>query len=154
RVDLDRGSRTGLVNVANDEDRKLSFQLKLFEWKQDDKGEDVLTESDDLVFFPRILTVDPKSRRAIRIGTRGVPSAPEKAYRLFIEEMFDPRQASSGAAQVAGRLRFGVPVFVTSGEGEPRMAISELATGTGEIVATVRNTGTRTIRLDEVVAAA
>jgi fimbrial chaperone protein len=152
RVDLDRGSRTGLVNVSNDEDRKLSFQLKLFEWKQNEKGEDVYAESDDLVFFPRILTVDPKSRRAIRIGTRGNPSAPEKAYRLFIEEMPEPGQASAGASQVAVRLRFGVPVFVTAADGEPQIEIVDARTRKGEVVVTVRNSGARTSRLEQLIA--
>lgn len=152
RVDLDRGARTGLVNVSNDEDRRLSFELKLFAWTQGEGGEDAYAPSDDLVFFPRILTIDPKARRSVRIGIRGALPAGEKAYRLYIEEMPDPAAAAAGGTGVAVRLRFGLPIFVAGAEGEPAISIREVRADKGHVVALVHNSGARTARFEQLVA--
>ncbi len=126
RVDLDRGTRTGLVTVTNDDTRKLSFRMKLFEWTQDEQGADRNAESSDLIFFPQIMTVEPGDKRVIRSGARAGEAGREKAYRLFIEELQDPGTAGAQGAQVAVLLRFGVPVFVAppSGKPEPEFALT------------------------------
>ena len=149
RVDLDRGTRTGLVTVTNDDTRKLSFRMKLFEWTQDEQGADRNAESSDLIFFPQIMTVEPGDKRVIRIGTRAGEAGREKAYRLFIEELQDPGTAGAQGAQVAVLLRFGVPVFVAppSGKPEPEFARASLAKGKVEVG--ILNKGARTVRFDE-----
>lgn len=149
RVDLDRSTRTGIVTVSNDDSRKLSFRMKLFEWTQDEKGEDAHAESADLIFFPQIMTVEPGDKRVIRVGTRAGEPGREKAYRLFIEELQDPATAGAQGAQVAVLLRFGVPVFVAppSGAANPEFASASVARG--KVVLRIRNAGTRHVRFDE-----
>ena len=154
RVDLDPGSRTGLVTVSNDDERKLYFQLKLFEWKQSPSGEDLLAESSDLIFFPQILTVEPKEKRLVRVGIKAPHAGPERAFRLFIEELPDPNEAPGGGAQIAVRLRFGVPIFLSGGKGEALPEVGAVDTSKGLIRVAIRNTGTRQIRFEEVTARA
>jgi fimbrial chaperone protein len=154
RLELDPGSRSGLVTVSNDDERKLYFQLKLFEWTQTPTGEDKLAESDALIFFPQILSVDPKERRIVRVGVKAPPAGPERAFRLFIEEMPDPNEAAAGGAQIAVRLRFGVPIFVSSGKGDPQPEIASVTATKGAIQVAVRNPGARQVRLEELVARA
>ena len=150
RVDLDAASRTGLVTITNDDERKLHFQVKLSEWTQDATGEDKYAESSDLLFFPQIFTVDPRDKRLIRIGVKGPPQQRERAYRLFIEEMPDPNAAPGGGAQIAVLLRFGVPVFVSNGTGEPVPEMMTPAVSKGAIRIPIRNNGTRQIRFEEI----
>lgn len=154
RVDLDPGARTGMVTVSNDDERKLYFQLKLFEWKQSSSGEDLLAESSDLIFFPQILTVEPKEKRLIRVGIKSPPAGPERAFRLFIEELPDPNETPGGGAQVAVRLRFGVPIFLSAGKGEALTEVGAIDSARGVIRVAIRNNGTRTIRFEEVSARA
>jgi len=150
RVDLDSASRTGMVNVTNDDDRKLSFQLKLFEWTQSASGEDEYAESGDLLFFPQIFTLDPKDRRLVRVGVKGPPADRERAFRLFIEEMPDPSLPPGSGAQIAVRLRFGVPIFVSAGKGEAQPEIVSVDVSKGSVRVAIRNGGTRQIRFEEV----
>lgn len=150
RIDLDGAARTGLITVSSDDDRRLHFQVKLFQWSQDAAGEDVYVESSDLVFFPQIFTVEPRQKRAIRVGTKGAPPPAEKAYRLFIEEMPDPAEAAASGAQVAVRLRFGVPIFSSDGKGAPKLEVIETRAGKGEVLFKVRNHGDRQIRFDDI----
>ena len=154
RVDLDPSSRTGLITVSNEDDRKLYFQLKLFEWTQSPAGEDLLAESTDLIFFPQILTVEPKDKRLVRVGVKAPPAGTERAFRLFIEELPDPNEPAAGGAQIAVRLRFGVPIFLSGGKGEARPEIGPVETPKGFIRVAIRNTGTRNIRFEEVTARA
>ena len=154
RIDLGPAMRSAVVTVANDDDRKLYFQVKLFSWTQSATGDDHLEDSGDLIFFPQIFTVEAKDKRLLRVGVKSPPSGPERAFRLFIEEMPDPNAPAPGGAQVAVRLRFGVPVFVSSGKGDaqPEIEPGESAMGTLRVV--IRNGGERAIRFEELTAQA
>lgn len=150
RVDLDPAARTGLVTITNDDERKLHFQVKLFEWTQDAAGEDKYTESSDLLFFPQIFTVEPRDKRLLRIGVKAPPQDRERAFRLFIEEMPDPNLAPGSGAQIAVLLRFGVPIFLSDGKGEPLPQMMTPAVSKGAVRVAIRNNGTRQIRFEEI----
>lgn len=152
RIDLDPGTRTGLITVTSDDERKLFFQVKLLEWTQDVSGQDRYTDSSELLFFPQIFTLDPKDKRLIRVGLKAPPAERERAFRLFIEEMPDPNAAPGAGAQIAVRLRFGVPIFLSAGKGEalPQIAVEDVAKGS--IRVGIRNNGSRQIRFEELAA--
>jgi fimbrial chaperone protein len=150
RVDLDAGTRTGLITVTSDEDRKLFFRLALFEWTQNAAGEDRYAESGDLLFFPQIFTVDPKDKRLIRVGLKAPPAERERAFRLFIEEMPDPNAEPSTGAQIAVRLRFGVPIFLSASKGDAQPEVVSAEASKGALRVAIRNNGTRQIRFEEV----
>ncbi len=152
RVDLDPSARSGLVTVANDEDRTLRFQVKLRRWTQDASGTDQYADSDDLVYFPQMLTLAPKEKRVVRIGLKAPPSQPEAAYRLYIEEMPEPSAGAAQGAQVNIRLRFGVPVFVNAKDGKARAEVATIDMAKGAIEVSVRNDGERHVRIEEIVA--
>jgi fimbrial chaperone protein len=152
RIDLDPGARSGLITVTNDDERKLQFQLKLFEWTQSSGGEDQLAESAELIFFPQLFTVEPKQQRIVRVGVKAPPAGPARAFRLFIEELPDPNDAGAGGAQIAVRLRFGVPIFLTAGKGEVLPEIQSVEAAKGALRVGIRNNGSRVIRFEEVTA--
>lgn len=154
RIDLDPGARSGLVTVTNDDDRKQQFQLKLFEWTQSATGEDELAESADLIFFPQIFAVEAKQQRIVRVGVKAPPAGPSRAFRLFIEELPDPNEPPGGGAQIAVRLRFGVPIFLSSGKGEALPQIDAVEATKSGLRVGIRNSGSRPIRFEEVTALA
>jgi fimbrial chaperone protein len=153
RIDLDPGSRTGIVTVSNDDQRRLTFQVKLAEWTQSGGGEDRHADSADLVFFPQILSVEPGEKRLVRVGLKGPLPARERAYRLFIEELPDAAEkgAGGGSAQIAVRMRFGVPIFVSDGKGEARPEFAAVKQGKGRLDVELRNDGVRQARFEELV---
>lgn len=149
RLDLTSDSRTGVINVANDDTRKLYFQAKLMAWTQAEDGKDVYVDNNDLIFFPQIFTVDPAQTRIIRVGVKGPLPPRERAYRLFIEELPDPGdKAAAGGAQVSVRMRFGVPIFAGGGEAKP--TVTKTSVSAEGVTATIRNDGDRQVRFDEV----
>lgn len=152
RIDIEPASRTGIVTVSNNDQRRLTFQVKLAEWTQSPTGEDQHADSADLVFFPQILAVEPGEKRLVRVGLKGPVPARERAYRLFIEELPDPAdKGGSGSAQIAVRMRFGVPIFVSDGKGEARPEVAAMRAGKGRIEVELRNNGERQARFEELL---
>jgi len=143
RIDLDRNARTGAVTVSNDDaESPLQVQMKLFAWSQDEEGKDRYEESGELTFFPRIMTLPPKENRLVRAGIRVPATDRERAYRLFIEEIPEPRKAEAAqGAQIAVKVRFGVPVFVKPLKEEPQGEIEKIEISRGTVTVTVKNTG-------------
>ena len=148
RLDLDRQNKTDSIAVRNDDAEKaLTLQANLFEWKQDADGKDIYVESADLVFFPRIFTVEKQDERVIRVGLKVPAGATEKTYRLFIEELPPPPDPQRKGAQVAFVLRFGIPIFLRPDTEQLSGSIERIeATPEGAAV-TVRNSGNRNFQI-------
>jgi fimbrial chaperone protein len=144
RVDLDQDARTGIVNVINDDDRKLSLQVRLAEWRQTADGKDEYTESRDLIFFPQVFSVDAHSRRIIRIGTRGASPSTEKDYRLYIGQIPEapPPDAGTGP-QVRLLLQFSIPITVAPVHSKREVAMGEPQVEKGKVRVEIRNSGNR-----------
>ena len=148
RLDLDRQNKTDSITISNDEtERKIEMQAKLVEWTQDDKGNDVYVESNDLVFFPRIFSVDKQDQRVIRVGLKVPAAATEKSYRLFIEELAPPPDPGKKGAQILFVLRFGVPVFVRPDKEQFAGAIESLGAAPTGATVVVKNSGNQNFQI-------
>lgn len=139
RLDLGREAKTGVLTVTNDAEEKLQLQMTAHEWTQDGEGKDVYAESGDLVYYPKIMVVEPREQRILRAGIRVPAAAREKAYRLFVEEIPGPRKP--GTTSVAIAVRFGVPIFVKPLQEEPKAEIGPVAMDNGIVSVRVRNAG-------------
>jgi len=155
RVDLDRGAKSGAIAVTNDEDAEpLRAQLRLFEWTQGADGKDEYRESEDLVYFPRLMALGKGEQKLVRVGLRVPATAQEKTYRLFIEELPAPPAAGAPAgARVAITVRFGVPVFVKPAKEEVRGEIEKIELAKGVLRVGVRNGGNVHFTIKSVTAA-
>lgn len=149
RIEFDRATRTSALTIRNDGTDKLQAQVTLSEWTQDETGKDVYAESKDLVFFPKLLTVEPDSEAIVRVGVRALPPAAERTYRLYVEEI--PAPQKGGGAQVNVHVRFGVGIFVRPPVATFRGEIVGLGAEKGVIRVPVRNTGTVSFKVDKVV---
>ncbi|NDY92127.1 fimbrial biogenesis chaperone [Ideonella livida] len=148
-VELDGAQRrSGSVNVSNDEGLVNRVQVKLTRWTQDADGQDVLEDSEQLLYHPRLMNVDPGTQRLVRLGLRRPPGEVEEAYRLFVEELPSPLSANAGGgSQVAVSVRFAVPVFVRPAEVRPGLRLSLLPAGRpDEAQIQLQNTGNVHVR--------
>ncbi len=149
-LDLGRDAKSGVITVANDAQEKLNVQIQAMEWSQDAEGKDLYTDTQDIIFFPKIMTLDKKEDRIIRVGMRTPAIAREKTYRLFIEEI--PETGKAAGANVAIAVKFGVPVFVKPLKEEIKGEISAISLAKGVLTAAVRNTGTIHFRITSITA--
>lgn len=141
-LDLDRNARSGAITVSNDDADPLRLQIRLFEWTQNAAGKDEYRESEDLVYFPKLMALDKGQQKLVRVGLRLPPGAQEKTYRLFVEELPGPPvPGAPPGARVVMKVRFGVPVFLKPATPEVRGEIEKIDVTKGMLRVTVRNTG-------------
>lgn len=139
RIDLSRQAKSGVITVISDSKERLQLQMKAFEWTQDAEGKDRYTETEDLIFFPKMMIFEKDEEKILRAGIKVPATKTEKTYRLFLEEIPGPRKAEG--TNVAIAIRFGVPIFVAPLKEEPGGEITKVGMAKGTVEAEVRNTG-------------
>lgn len=146
RAEFKGGVLTETITVANEGTTPLRVTVKLMEWTQDPNGQDVYSDSTDLVYFPRELDILAGARRLIRVGAKAPAGTVERTYRLFIEEVLTgPRPP--GTAQVAFFFRFGVPIFLTPAAPRQQLELGDPTLLRGKLSIPVRNAGNQHFRI-------
>lgn len=149
-ITLDQRARSSVVTILNDGEDTVHLQGKAMEWTQDSKGKDVYQETNDLLFFPRLLMLKKGEQKIIRAGIRIPAIQKEKTYRLFIEEIPQPKTETADATQLTVAVRFGIPVFVKPLKEELAAELASVTLSKGVVMAHVRNTGNSHFRISEV----
>ncbi len=149
-MELGPGVKSGAFTVTNAGEDKINFQISVSEWSQDAEGKDLYTETRDIVFFPKLLTVEKGEQRVVRVGLRLPAGTAEKTYRAFIEELPAPRKQDAGGARVSFVIRFAPPIFAAPAERKTAGAIDAIRLRPGQVSANVRNTGNVHFRINSV----
>lgn len=128
------------MSIRNDTPAPVRFQVRSFRWTNVGTGALSLEPTDDLLFFPSLLTLQPGESRLIRVGARVAAGPRERTYRLILKELDSLAETASGTG-VRMALEISVPVFV-----QPRdrkvaadVPLPEIAGGT--LVLRLTNTG-------------
>ncbi len=152
-LDLGGTTKSGAFTVTNNGAGKLNCQVSVKEWAQDTTGKDVYSDTRDIVFFPKVMTVGPNEQRAIRIGFKGPPPLQEKTYRLFVEEIPSQEQATGGKtpgkvkAGLTIAFRYATPIFVKPAKQQESGVMEKIELSGGEARATIRNAGNIHLKL-------
>jgi fimbrial chaperone protein len=139
RLDFDQRSRSGVITVINDSDDRISFSIDAQEWTQGDDGKDQYSETKDLLFFPKSLSIGPHEERVIRAGVKIPAISKEKTYRLFIKQETSPEERSGTTVAIA--IRFGVPIFSKPMAEEVKGDVIEPLLQQGTLSFGLKNTG-------------
>ena len=146
-VTFEQGARSALVTVTNEDPKPLRMQLRLTEWTQDAEGKDVYRESDDLIYFPKIMTIEPKEKRLVRVGIKTPAGTAERTYRLFLQQQPESGSPQTGSA-VTFSLSFALPIFVAPADPKPRGEVGSVALEDGKLRVTVNNPGNQHFRIE------
>lgn len=111
KVEFDKDSNSALVRISNGGGEKFTVQLDAMNWTQDATGQDQHAPTSDIVFFPRIFSIEPGDQRTVRVGYQGEPAlGQEKTYRLYAQEL--PVQ-EPGVIEMKFAIRMSIPIFVS-----------------------------------------
>lgn len=142
-VTLGRGNSSASIAITNQSPQKLRLQVTGYAWEQSSSGEMKLTPTDDLVFFPKLLEIDPGDTKRIRVGVTAEQGSLERSYRVFMEELpslesvIAPKQNA-----VTLRMKIGVPVFVKPNAAPAASgAVRDATADNGSLSFDVLNTG-------------
>ena len=133
--------RTGsvLLTLRNESTETLNFQLSVFAWTQSTTGQMQLEPTEDIVFFPTLLTLKPKETRRVRVGGATPQDVREKTYRIFVEELPPANPAGSGIRVLT---KMGIPIFVRPVKEVATATLTDLRQQDGALRFTLSNAGT------------
>jgi len=136
------GPSSTLLTLKNDSDEALRFQIAAYTWSQDAKGGIQLGPTEDVTFFPALLTLKAGEERKVRVATAVTAKDVEKTYRIFFEELppLETPKEKAGA-QVRILTRMGIPIFVEPDKGYAEARIENTKVQGGHLTFDVRNTG-------------
>jgi len=141
-ITMASGSTTALLTVQNQGQEEVRMEVSVSAWNQKPNGEMVLTPTDDVVFFPELLSIPAGGSRNIRIGTSVQTGTIEKTYRLKLMEMPNLAKSKRGF-EVQVLVNQSIPIFLVSPDSPVTCRIEALSFTKGVLSFTVRNTGTR-----------
>jgi fimbrial chaperone protein len=138
------------MTVKNESDRALTVLVKAYRWTQADQGKDQYTETEDLIIFPRALTLAAGEERFIRVGMNAPSAVQEQAFRIYLEEQPVKDEQSPKGATARIMMRVGVPVFAQPLKPEPALKSKELIIAKGHLLHTLTNGGNSFITAEQV----
>ena len=143
QIFLSAGKTSELLAVENQSSESVRLQVTAFAWNQTLRGEIELAPTEDVVFFPALLTLEPGKERKIRIGVSKPAGAVERTYRVFVEELPPLEKPSEvgNRSEVKVLTRFGVPIFVQPAKLSRGGAIENAKLESGTVKFQVKNTG-------------
>lgn len=142
RVFLSARDHSQTLTLRNESEHEINFQLSAFAWDQQPDGTMALTPTDDVIFFPVMLALQPGQERKVRVGSM-VPAGPtEKTFRLFVEELAPvAKTAVAGNASVRFLTKVGLPIFVEPSELHEEGSVQNLKLENGVLSFEVANLG-------------
>ena len=149
KLELGGPARSAVVTVTNHSPEPLVLAVEAVAWTMTEEGAEKYAPTNDLLFYPKALTVPPGDKRVVRVGTEGPAGVTEKTYRVFLREVQDKRAATGFSASVAMLVNFGVPVFVKTPGAKPSLT-GAVRVSPGELLVSLKNVGASRARLDSV----
>lgn len=145
---------SAMVTVTNRGTEPTRFHVSAFSWQQKGNGEMVLNPTNDIVFFPAMLMLNPKEARNLRIGVNVKPGAVEKTYRVFVQEL-PPAVTAENPGVVRVLTKMGIPVFVQPvAAASAKPVLSEVAVQGQKVTFKLTNSGNKHLRLTKLVVSA
>jgi fimbrial chaperone protein len=151
------GEPATVLKLTNDGAAPTRYQATIYSWTQTPKGEMQLLPTRDLAYFPTVFVLGPGEQRSVRIGTTASFAAPEKTYRILVEEL--PSETAAVAKTRPGvqfqvRTTISLPIFVEPANPLATARIERVAAAGGVLDAVVRSTGNAHLHLNGVRIAA
>lgn len=144
RMFLSADRIAGTVTIKNNGTAPLHFEILPREWTQDADGNDVYLDTDDILIFPRLMTLKGGEDRDLRIGMKMTPRESEKTYRVFINEL-PPTAATDASGQrganVGFLINFALPVFFAPRTPVAAIEATTLSLENGQVSVRLANTG-------------
>jgi fimbrial chaperone protein len=145
-IQLAPGQSAVSLTITNRNERRVSFQIRGFAWRQEGPVEDILTPTSDLLASPPIATIEPGASQVVRVVLRHPHAGHEDTYRILFDQLPPPNEA--GVVHLL--VRISIPVFA-----EPPTQVSpqvhwRIARRDGGAWLIATNDGTRHLTLHDI----
>lgn len=138
-----------LLSLRNEGTEPVRYQLQANAWGEDPQKGMTLGPTEDVIFFPQMLTLKPGESHNVRIGVAVPFGVVERTYRIFIEEL-PPAEKPSQRTTVRVLTRIGIPIFVQPSRVVDAHHLSPISLRDGSAAVTLQNSGNVHMRVDSV----
>jgi fimbrial chaperone protein len=147
-LNLSGPGSTTTCTVFNNAGAPASSQIRLRGWNQS-YGQDVLTETSDVVASPPFMSLNPGDSQIVRVANlTAQPGPAEMCYRLLLNELPNPGSLTNSGIKML--IAFSLPVFVAGTDAMPPQLTASFAQDVeGKPVLHFTNTGDIHARLAE-----
>jgi fimbrial chaperone protein len=122
RIFVAARDRATAITVTNAADEPLLMQADIYQWTQNDKGEDVLTLTEDLVMSPPVVKLGPKSKQVVRLALlKPRPAGEQLTYRIIVRELVEAKISTQEKPEVPIAIAFSMPIFITPNGLKPKV---------------------------------
>lgn len=142
QLQLPADAPSALLLLRNESTDPSRVQLSVFAWEQDPEGHMGLKPTNEIVFFPPLLTIAPGESRNIRFGAINPAGAVERNYRLQIDELPPLEKKGPVKNAISTRMRISMPIFVGSTAPATELSIEKLSLERGLLSFELKNKGT------------
>ena len=142
RILLSSQQTSALLTLTNDSDKAIRFQLSVVAWDQSDEGQMKLTPNSDIIIFPPLVTIAAHESRRIRVGAQVPAGVVERNYRLFVEELPNEADPTTGARAIQVRTKMGIPVFLQGLKPTVSTRVESMTARDGVLDIELKNSGT------------
>ncbi len=112
RITIDRANRAQTATVINGGGAPIDIAVDAYGWAQRAGVPLDLSESKNLLVYPRSLHIDAHSQRIVKVGIVDALSPIERTYRLSFTQIAAPTEDLSAPHAIEFRMRITMPVFV------------------------------------------
>jgi len=114
RLDANGSVHSALLTVTNTSAESVRIQASSYAWEQDPAGSLQLLPTQDVSYFPAMLTLAPGEARHIRVGVVRAPDERERTYRIIVEQLPAVALQSNANPQVMIQMltRMSIPLFL------------------------------------------
>jgi fimbrial chaperone protein len=150
-ITLKADDAKALLTLRNDGPEPVRYQLQASAWGEDAKTGMTLSPTQDVIFFPTLLSLKPGETHNVRVGVAVPFGALERTYRIFVEELPPAEKASQPRTTVRVLTRVGIPIFVQPTKVLDAHNLSPISLANGAASLTLQNTGNVHMRVESVV---
>lgn len=149
KVYLSSDQKSAVLKIKNDGEEKLTLQVNTVKWIQDEKGNDRFEDTDEIVYFPRIMSLEKGEEKLLRIGYK-TPKAMdrEKTFRLFIREL---PVSKPGERLLKVTLRLAIPVFISPKKIEKKIELESVEISEMKLLVRINNWGNSHLLVERIV---
>lgn len=143
QIDLVNSNNAASFSLMNQSSVASNLQIRVFKWEQNENGEDILTETDEIAVSPPAIKIQGDTAYNIRvIKTKSVSENIEQAYRIIIDELpspYDSRKVENGLQVL---VRTSLPLFSVKKENFSNLSARVVIKNNRPLIA-VHNQGSR-----------
>ena len=144
-VEVSAPGAAATITLRNEGTTALNAQIRVFRWVQLN-GEEKLEATADVIASPPITKLVPKTDYTVRlVRVSKQPLSTGESYRLFVDELPDPKARQNGVVTLV--MRYSIPVFFEpAGYRNPQVSWSIRQQG-GRAFVSATNSGDRRVRI-------